>query len=51
MPIYKYPSIDRQVLVCKKCGCPVEKGFSRWYSCAKCNCWVMAVIWKDQSTT
>ena len=55
MPIHNYSFLQPEVLVCKKCGYPVEKGFSEgfscWYSCKKCNCWVMAVLWKKQEIT
>lgn len=55
MPIYRNRGIVQEVLVHKECGCPVEKGFGTfpaiWYSCPKCDCWIMAVVWKKQEVT
>ena len=52
MPIYKYRSLVQEVLVCKKCGHPVEgSGHSEYYSCSSCDCWVTAVEWKKQEIT
>ena len=56
MPIYNYNPMISEVLVCKKCKHPVERGFQTAvnqtvYSCNKCDAWVLNVEWEKVATT
>ena len=54
MPIYNYNPMISEVLVCKKCKHPVERGFQTTvnqtvYSCNKCDAWVLNVEWEKMN--
>jgi len=51
--IKNYLGLKFEILVCKVCKKPVEKGFmsgnTTFYSCSNCDCWTSNVEWKDDS--
>lgn len=47
-PIVEYTVFDKSILVCKKCGNPVNAGYDKYYGCDTCDAWVTSVEWKKQ---